>query len=354
LNVIQKRYLRFIAILLILPLFTVAYLKILDVLPHPGARFTPGWEDAIFGSTSPEALIWSDESFDEGWTVAWLYGQSNSSGFKTINSTLVLASDFKGYNSQSEDGVSGIIVTKEIIPLSTLTSPFLIIKHIESSSNTALMFSFAITDASGLWHSSGMYHTSESVSTLSFDLRTLFNGTIESISILFTNAFDPEFAGGLQYAYVQSVAIYGIEPSDWILSSSDPVPAGISSGNGVLTVTARGNLTQGLIVSAQRTRNLDVNLTPYYFLKISIMTSSIDVAARIVIWPTSTIADSKEVLLKTYNDNQWHTEIVDLSLFGLTNRVFEIELGFVTLADLSSETYANYGQLSFNMLEVRT
>ena len=85
---------------------------------------------------------------------------------------------------------------------------------------------------------------------------------------------------------------------------------------------------------------------------VSIRTSSINIAARIVIWPDQNVHNSREVLLKTYNDNDWHTEIIDLSYFILPTDVFMIELGFAQIYPSNTNEWITYKTLSFNSLEV--
>ena len=348
----EKISIRTIAVFfLLLIVFSVGYLTLLEtVVPHSGLQFFSGWEETTFATTSNESLAWSDENFEEGWKAAWLYGQS-SSGFKTSNGTLVLGATFNGFNNNDIEGIGGIIVKRDINKLNTSISPFLVIKHVESSSNPALMFSFGVTDVMGLWHAGGSYKVSTSLTTLNFDLRELYNGTIKSISILFTNTFDSNSKIGLQFTYIRSIAIYREQP-EWWLASSSLTPAGISNQQGILTLSGIGHLSKGTIISAQRSKNLTFNFIPYNYLNISIMISSLNVAARIVIWPDSSASNSREVLVKTYNDNNWHTEIVELSIFGLTQNVQRIELGFVSLDTSTVEEWVNYKELSFNYWQV--
>jgi hypothetical protein len=338
-------------IILLLFVLAVGYLTTLKaIVPHSGLRFLSGWEDHTFATASNESLAWIDADFEEGWEAAWLYDRYNYPGFDASNGTLVLGATFNGLNENDEDGISGIIVKKDVINLSTLTSPFLIIKHMESTSNPALMFSFGIIDDMGLRHTGSLYKVSTSLATLNFDLRTLYNGTIRSILILFTNYFDPNSVVGTQFAYIKSVAFYREQPEWWVVSSS-LAPASISNQQGILRLSGIGQ-SKGTILSAQRSKNLTFNLIPFNYLNVSIMTSSLNIAARIVIWPDSSLSNSREVLLKTYNDNQWHTEIIELSLFGLTENVYRIELGFVSLFPSTTEECACFKEISFNMWQV--
>jgi hypothetical protein len=347
-NAISKPSVRVVAFLiLLLVVVPVGYLKLLEaIVPHSGLRLSPGWEDNTF-NTWYQNHGWLDDNFEEGWTIVWELGQSgNSSGFAVLNKTLILYATFDGYNVNHECGVSGIMIQKNVGGLDTRIFPFLVIKHKESSSDSALMFSFGVTDAEGVWHDGGWYHTSSSWTYLEFDLRKLYNGTIRNVSLRLTNDFDPNYAGGIQSASIQLVGFYEDSP-DWILAYNKPVNATITSEAGVLRVAASGNLS-GTTVAAQRLKGLTFNPTVYNYLKVSIMTSSVNVAARIVVW--SDPNQAKVVLLKTYNDSDWHTEIIDLNFFSFSH-IYMIELS-MTQVYPSNESHVLYKQLSFNRLGV--
>lgn len=87
------------------------------------------------------------------------------------------------------------------------------------------------------------------------------------------------------------------------------------------------------------------------------MTSGLDVAARIVIWTQPNLDHSYAILLKTYNDKDWHTEIIDISYYlrahsdVSTSGLSMIELGWMQVEESNSSTVF-YRQLSFNNLEV--
>jgi histone acetyltransferase (RNA polymerase elongator complex component) len=117
-----------------------------------------------------------------------------------------------------------------------------------------------------------------------------------------------------------------------------------------LEIFGNGNLTTGTIVSAQRFSNLTFNAIIDRYLNVSAATSSIDVAVRIVIWigPLQPVI----VLLKTYNDYSWHTEIIDLLSFGINvSEVYMIELGWQQVYDSANQSIVRYRQLSFNKME---
>jgi hypothetical protein len=71
----------------------------------------------------------------------------------------------------------------------------------------------------------------------------------------------------------------------------------------------------------------------------------VSAAARIVVWTD----DGKDhlILLKTYNDNQWHNEIIQLKAFGVYGRMLvAVQLGMMSF---NSETplTVSYKDLSF-------
>ena len=138
----------------------------------------------------------------------------------------------------------------------------------------------------------------------------------------------------------------------WQLASSVPVKAELAEEDGVLNVTATESLPNYAIVTAQKLDDFVVNVTTYNYLVVSIKTSSLFTAARIVVWPNSTKIAPKEVLLKTYDDNEWHTEVVDLSsIFALSGDIIGIELGFKRINPSASSESVYFKQLSFSRLE---
>jgi hypothetical protein len=212
------------------------------------------------------------------------------------------------------------------------------------------MFSFRLVDDKNVWHDGGWYHTSKAWTTLEVDLHRIYNGTITKLTLRLTNDFNPSYNGGEQHAYIDYVGFFK-NPPLWKLScNNDAVNGVMSSMNGTLTIKGIGNITYGTIVTAQRYSGLDINLTTYRYLKVSVKTYGSDVALRVVIWtdPSHPIT----VLLRTYNDTLWHNEIIDLSFFGISgSHLFLIELGWLYI----SKTPANiatvcYKDLSFNAL----
>jgi len=330
-----------ILILLLFVVFPIEYIKLLSSLrsniePH----LSLGWEDNSF-RTDYEDAVWIDQDFAQGWTIAWTTGQENgSAGF---DASAGLGHLYATFNNS----LGGIMVQKSLNDIDTVEYPYLVIGHKETSSDPSLMFSFGVTDDKGLWYDGGWHHTSMSWTKLEFDLRSLINGTIRCVSIRLTNDFDHSYASGEQSAYVQLIGIYAEAP-DWVMAYNEPINASISSENGTLEIHGSGGLSSGTIVSAQRPKGLLFNSSEYSYLKVSIKTSSINVAARVVVWVDQSHAYA--VLLKTYDDNAWHTEIVDISLFGATSSsLYMVELGWMQI-DEGYESTVYYRQLSFDSL----
>jgi len=137
---------------------------------------------------------------------------------------------------------------------------------------------------------------------------------------------------------------------DWSTDMNAIAEGNVESENGVLSVNIESNCAAGAIVAAQRKRDLPNGLSPQSFLKVLVKTSSINVAARVVIWTNATY--SKEVLVKTYNDVEWHTEIVDLSFFDVPADIYMIELSAMQVYVSDSSDWVSYSQLSFEEMEI--
>jgi hypothetical protein len=325
-------------------LLLIAYLNLLDMaLPRSGLKFNSGWKDSTFRT---KTLAWADTTFDKGWTVGWQLGQgSNNEALDTSNSTLTIHATFSGYYGNQSRGISGVMVQRDVDELDVTQSPILVIKHKESTSDAALTFTFSLKDTMGNWHNTWLYEVSTTWSDLICDLTQVYNGSITGISLRFTDDYDPNYSGGAQYAVVQSIAIY--QKTEWKLATNVPVNADISSQNGTLVLSASGNLIDGTIVAAERLLDYSVNVNTYNYLNISIRTSSINIAARLVVWPDPDPNDARVVLLKTYNDTNWHTEIVDLSYLGVQGPVFIADIGFQQVYSSNENESIMYRDLSF-------
>lgn len=323
--------------------YPLAYGGLINMfMPKLGFRLSAGWTDEGL-RTYCEGVIWNDVALSGGWRVAWTSGQSNGdSGL--INGTLYAT--FRGYNGDHERGVSGIMIEKSLEnEINSTDFPYLVIRYSVSSSDSPLMFSFGITDGRGIWHDGGWRHVSASMVTLVVDLRNYYNGSIRSVSLRLTNDFDPDYAGGKQYVVVKDISICRIGP-DWVLASNAPLDVGVMSESGTSSIYVSGQVPKDAIATIQRKQSLNFDPTVYRYLKVSIKTSSIDVAPRIFVWTDE--RTPQLVLLKTYNDNQWHNEIIDLAYFGINaNRLYMIELGLLqVVAGYNSTVWYRY--LSFN------
>jgi len=341
---------KFVLLMLLIILTPATYLWTLNMFfaPHR-IKLVPQWKDDVF-LTEPQEPIWIESNFTEGWSINWQSGQEEGDcGFKVQEGVLDLYAAFRGYNYGNGIDFSGISIKKAIPNIDRQAYPCLRIEHKENSSDSALMFSFSISDDKGHWSDGKQVHVSKSWSILECDLRKLYNGTIAKISIQLTNGYDRYYAGEIQHAYIKSIGIYKENPT-WTLTYNKPIEANISTEGDTLRIFGNENLTAGTIVSAQRFSNLTFNAIVARYVNVSVKTSSINVAARIAIWTSP--SQSVVVLLKTYNDFSWHIEIIDLLSFGINvSRLYMIELGWQQVYDSTDQSIVWYRQLSFNQLE---
>lgn len=122
----------------------------------------------------------------------------------------------------------------------------------------------------------------------------------------------------------------------------------LTSQAGVLGIHKNGTLPIMEIATARRTQGLStLNLSLYPYMSITVMAQSIKIAARVTIW-TCTF-HIIPVLLTTYKDALWHTEIIDLRAFGITSQeVCALELGFISTVSLpQSSVDLYYRELAF-------
>lgn len=135
----------------------------------------------------------------------------------------------------------------------------------------------------------------------------------------------------------------------WNLTSAGRPNTFLAISNGILTITASGNLPSSFTASAQRYVNLSFDPARFRYFKIDIKTSSIGVAARVMIWTNATTHFT--ILLKTYNDSSWHTEIVDMTYFGINSpSIYSIQLGWQLLDPLTA-AHASFRNPSINTAE---
>jgi hypothetical protein len=234
--------------------------------------------------------------------------------------------------------------------MSTTSDPYLVIMHKETSSNSSLAFSIGVEDQNNVWHYSAWDHTRSYWNVTSYDSRALMNGTIKSVSIRFSDEFNQTYAGGNQCAIVSSVGFYP-SPFVWYISTSRLVSSPkVSTLSNEIIVSDEGNLSNGIIVTARRSYDLNFNESVGNFLNVTVKTSSVYVAARVTIWTSNTSAYT--VLLKTYNDFNWHTEIISLSAFKIIGpNITLVELGLLELNNQPS-AMVWYANMSFNSLQV--
>ena len=136
----------------------------------------------------------------------------------------------------------------------------------------------------------------------------------------------------------------------WNMITNAPVNGSISNVGGPLKITMNGPRSAGAIVAAQRTEDLPLEIPSDGYLKVSAKASSINVAVRIVIW--TDFEHPQNVLVKTYNDNEWHVEVVSLPFFRLSGNISMIELSMMQLNNSTSDEWVLYKELSFCYLEL--
>lgn len=341
----------FVLLMLLIILTPATYLWALNMFfPPHRIRLIPQWKDDTF-LTEPQEPAWIDSNLTEGWSINWQSGQREGDyGFTVKDGVLDLYATFRGYNYSDGIGFSGVSIKKAIPSIDRQTYPYLRIEHKENSSDSALVLSFSISDDKGQWFDGKQVHISKKWSILECDLRKLHNGTIAEISIQFTNEYNRHYAGDIQHAYIKSIGIYKRNPEWTLVYNRQPNETNISTEGNILKIFGSGNLSAGTIMSAQRTSNLTFDATVARYLNVSIKTSGIEVAARIVIWtsPSQWIV----ILLKTYNDFSWHIEIIDLFSFGINaSNLYMIELGWQQVYDSTNQSIVWYRQLSFNLWE---
>lgn len=336
-----------IFLLVFLFLMLVLYPLMLNTtFPTRRLKFFEGFVDSTF-LTTYYGLSFEEKFNLSEWSINWILApqRCEKPGFNVSNEGLILFATFTGFNPNHDRGVTGIEIKRSLI-INTNISSFMVIRIKASSSDSSLMFSFAVIDYEGNWHGGPWYHVSTDQMEISYDLRKIFLGNVKYLAIRFTNDYNPYFDGGKQYIIIQKIAIYKFPP-DWILATNKPVKAEISSDEGILKISASGNIPAGTIVSAQRIKEIPIDLDIYQYFIVRIRTSSINAAARVMIWTNQTYA--RAVLLKTYNDFEWHTEIVYLPYYGISGvQIYMIELGFEQVQDAeNSESTIWYGGLSF-------
>jgi hypothetical protein len=301
------------------------------------------WSDPNLRS-SYENPVWYDADFSEGWRVI---SSSNplTSGFEVLNRMGVLYADFEG-------NATYIQIGKSVTPFSTQDFPYIVIIHKEDTSAYEINFSFGVVDENDVFHDGGWFHSSRDWKPLVFDLTRAYNGTVGKIYIRLTNDFDTSYAGGIRHSYLESVAVYQFVPENeyrdapnWELISDKPVNAKLNAQNHVLSIRLSNIAPNGSLIAAQRVGGFAFDLRNAGYLQVSIKTSSLSVIARIVVWTE----DGKDhlILLKTYNDNQWHTEVVQLSAFGVSGtKLLAVQLGMIAV-NSEAPLIVSYKDLSF-------
>jgi hypothetical protein len=318
---------------------------------------TPIVENQLMNSLVPpkklaEVVGWSDPNPTTAFTnpvlqydtfTDWQLKNTGSfvgSGFRILNGIGDLYANFTGTPLAVE--IEKIIAEN----VSSTNSPYLVITHQEDNSDESVNFSFGLTDTNGKSYHGSWYHVSERSSLLSFDMRALFNGTISRVSLRLTNDFNEQYEGGVRHAYISSVAIYRSAP-EWTIISDKPTNASLETNDHSLIITAPSSIPEYTTVAAQNAGGFDFNLSEFNFLRISIKTSSLHVAAKVAVWDN--IGDEHVILLKTYNDELWHDEIVDLKAFNVdvAGKIAMIQVALLNVEHVNSSVVVSYKDLAF-------
>ena len=116
--------------------------------------------------------------------------------------------------------------------------------------------------------------------------------------------------------------------SGWTVNASAGTSALLSVSNGSLSIISGGTVTPQQFVAADSPNLSAANVTKYPFLIVSVKAPAYYVAARIGIWTGK--GPLILILLKTYADTAWHTEVIDLRFFGLSSEtpIRTLELGW--------------------------
>lgn len=317
-------------------------------ITHPGFNLQEEWNDTTFNTWFENPV--RSTTFEKDWSIFWVHGQTeNSAGFEVVNNKLRIYATFNGYNSTYANGASGIMIQKKMFDFNSSLSPFIVIAYSVNSTDPALALSFGIVDFNGTSYYAPSYSISNGSSYISYDLTDLFTGELQFFTLRFTNDNNPDFSGGTQSIYIDFITFYE-KPQIWNYGSTNSVKGNIIGVDGILNVSMYDWYPEGIIVTAQRTLDLPAGLASNNFAKIVVKTSSINVAIRVVLWIDPYIP--REILVKTYNDTSWHTEIVSLPFLGIFGNVHMIELGMIRLNSSNSTESVSYKEISFANLEL--
>ncbi len=115
----------------------------------------------------------------------------------------------------------------------------------------------------------------------------------------------------------------------WTVKASAGANAFFTVSNGVLSLVSTTSVTPQQFVAADSPNLSQVDLPKYPYLIVSVKAPAYFVAARI-----GFVTEQRGlalVLVKTYPDTNWHTEVIDLRFFGLADGgpVQMIELGWL-------------------------
>jgi hypothetical protein len=324
---------------------TFAYIfGLASFFPHHYLTMIPGLTISDYAFNSPNDVVWSDNNFSIGWTVDMTTSpKPGDSGFVGNGSMGYLYYDFKG------GGVEELEVQNNV-SVDTTVYRYLTVRFSATTNDTSLSFSSAVISEDGEWVGLPWNHVALIQQVLVFDISEFFSGKIVAIRFRITNDFNRSYDGGTQGVFMSFVSISGAPP---IL--------GTSSSNALYTellprgqyLEVRGasppddqSSSNVSVISAVYSGPINIDLSSFHYLNLTVMTDSPDIMARVVIWSEDGIAHT--VLLTNYDEKTWHQVIIDLTPFGISgNSLGKIDLGYQITVGPEAKTYSvYYGQIS--------
>ena len=186
---------------------------------------------------------------------------------------------------------------------------------------------------------------------LVFDISDYFSGEIVAIRFRITNDYNNNYVGGPQGVFMSFVSISSSPPvlstSSFNVLYTQLLPLGQSLEVRGRHPSVDQSSVNESIVSAVYSGLMDVDLSTFHYLNVTVMTDAPETIARVVLWSEDEV--SYTVLFTNYDERRWHQVIIDLEPFGITgDSVSKIELGY--MVNVGSEVqshWVRYGEISF-------
>ena len=328
-------------------IITFAYLfGLSNFIPHSRLTLIPGIAISDYAFNSPADVAWSDSNFSTGWAVRLTTNnQSGVSGFISNGSEGYLYYNFSGGHVEE-------VEVQDNVTVDTSVYEYLTVHFRATTNDTSVNFSPAVISEGGTWVGLPWNHVSTAQQVLTFDIPDYFSGNITAILFRITNDYNEDYIGGLQGVFMSLVSISKSPPilgtSSFNALFTELLPEGrVLEVKGTSPPTSESS-TNYSIISAVYSALLNVDLSSFHYLNLTVMTDSPKVMARVVIWLTD--QSSQTVLLTNYEETTWHQVLIDLKPFGITgNTIAKIELGYLITVGAEAETHSvYYGQISFN------